>query len=96
MPLCRTCDKTDVDIFSIYLIDHAWTFRRQTARQQLQSHPGLAERMAALLDMTWQEDDRENIIDVILVRLNAFIEQRVNLITNESFTLLIILLLIWL
>lgn len=54
--------------FSIYLVDHAWTFRRQTARQQLTSHPGLAERMAALLDITWDEDERETIIDTILVK----------------------------
>ena len=36
---------------SIYLVDHAWTFRPESARQQLNSYPGLLQRMVALLDL---------------------------------------------
>lgn len=35
--------------FSIYLVDHAWTYRMQYARQQLEQIPGLLLRMAALM-----------------------------------------------
>merc|ERR1719219_3225681 len=29
----------------IYLVDHAWTFKPEDARLQLQQYPGLLERM---------------------------------------------------
>jgi hypothetical protein len=31
------------------LIDHAWTYKRQYAKAHLDTFPGLAERMAALM-----------------------------------------------
>ena len=43
-------------VYSIYLVDHAWTFRNDTARQQLENYTGLVERMAALLDMDTEEE----------------------------------------
>ncbi|VDN23013.1 unnamed protein product [Gongylonema pulchrum] len=36
---------------SIFLIDHAWTFRPQTARKQLREVPGLLDRMCAVLNI---------------------------------------------
>ena len=52
--------------FSIYLVDHAWTFRPESARQQLNSYPGLLQRMAALLDLdneaTAGNDDEINTV----------------------------------
>ena len=38
--------------FSIFLIDHAWTFQPSSARQQLLHIPGLANRMAAMMGLT--------------------------------------------
>jgi tubulin--tyrosine ligase-like protein 12 len=49
------------------LIDHAWTFRPQTARQQLETYPGLADRISGLLDIDYSEEKKEEIIDQILV-----------------------------
>ena len=35
----------------IYLVDHAWTFRSDNARQMLLQHPNLLERMANLFEL---------------------------------------------
>lgn len=36
---------------SIFLVDHAWTYRVDHARQQLEQVPGLLARMAALMEV---------------------------------------------
>ena len=36
---------------SVFLIDHAWTFQPHLIARQLQSVPGLAARMAGLMDL---------------------------------------------
>lgn len=36
---------------SIFLVDHAWTYRVDRARQQLEQVPGLLARMAALMEV---------------------------------------------
>ena len=36
---------------SIFLVDHAWTFQPHRAREQLLNVPGLADRMANLMDI---------------------------------------------
>ena len=49
--------KLDIDASDhehIYLIDHSWTYRTEDARGNLAQVPGLAARMAALMDI--QED----------------------------------------
>ena len=37
---------------SVFLIDHAWTYETEFARTQLRTIPGLARRMASLMDLT--------------------------------------------
>ncbi|XP_017296191.1 tubulin--tyrosine ligase-like protein 12 isoform X2 [Kryptolebias marmoratus] len=39
------------DPTSIFLVDHAWTYRVEHARQQLEQIPGLLSRMAALMGL---------------------------------------------
>jgi len=46
------CDDTE----HIYLIDHSWTYRSEHARVNLQEIPGLATRMAALMDIDMEVD----------------------------------------
>ena len=43
--ILRTC------VCSIFLIDHAWTYQPQVARTQLKRIPGLASRMAVLMNL---------------------------------------------
>lgn len=38
-------------IADVFLVDHAWSFRLVEARSQLRSTPGLADRMAALMNV---------------------------------------------
>ena len=57
----------------IYLVDHAWTFRPNLAREQLARIPGLAERMAALMDIERDESsDEKQVTDEILVQMWRF------------------------
>ena len=51
---------------SIYLIDHAWTYRPQLAERQLRSHPGLLERMAALFDIDTEGMDKDDLIEQVI------------------------------
>ena len=52
------CRKVTLKLFflkvyfnSVFLVDHAWTFQPHLVARQLQSVPGLAGRMAALMDL---------------------------------------------
>ena len=36
---------------SVFLVDHAWTYRVDHAREQLEQIPGLLSRMAALMGL---------------------------------------------
>ncbi|XP_058061415.1 tubulin--tyrosine ligase-like protein 12 [Anopheles bellator] len=45
------------DPTEIYLIDHAWTFRADNARQLLHDHPALVSRLAVMMGL--QEEDDE-------------------------------------
>ena len=62
--MCNVDVKAD-DSQHIYLVDHAWTFRPENARQQLENYPGLLERMANLMDL-------EGNINLILLRMHFF------------------------
>ena len=39
-------------VYSVFLIDHAWTYEVNFARTQLKTIPGLADRMAMLMGIT--------------------------------------------
>lgn len=45
----------------IYLIDHAWTYRLNTARAQLRQVPALLDRMSTMMGCSGVEDDEERI-----------------------------------
>ena len=60
-------DVDDEDPNQIYLVDHAWTFRTDQARQQLCQVPGLASRMAALMDI--EEEDDEVVVETVLEKM---------------------------
>jgi tubulin--tyrosine ligase-like protein 12 len=52
---------------SIYLVDHAWTFRPEMARQQLEQVPGLLSRMSQLFELeSSDQDDKDQLIDEIM------------------------------
>ncbi|XP_078000525.1 tubulin--tyrosine ligase-like protein 12 [Glandiceps talaboti] len=60
-------DDLDVgDPQSIYLIDHAWTYREDGARQQLQQVQGLLERMVALMNIETNNKNRDDVIDSVI------------------------------
>ncbi|XP_061124360.1 tubulin--tyrosine ligase-like protein 12 [Syngnathus typhle] len=51
------------DPTSIFLVDHAWTYRVDHAREQLEQVPGLLPRMASLmgLDLSEQNSDADGV-----------------------------------
>ncbi|XP_043943114.1 tubulin--tyrosine ligase-like protein 12 [Protopterus annectens] len=52
---------------SIFLVDHAWTYRVQHARQQLREVPGLLHRMANLVGVEFHgEVPDEDVIDIVM------------------------------
>ncbi len=42
---------TGISLYSVFLIDHAWTYEVNYARAQLKAIPGLADRMASLMGL---------------------------------------------
>lgn len=61
------------DANSIFLIDHAWTYRVDQARQQLWDTPGLLHRMANLTGVEFHgEVPDDDTIDSVLADLWAF------------------------
>ena len=44
----------------MFLIDHAWTYEAEFARAQLRSIPGLAKRMASLMDLLEESEESVN------------------------------------
>lgn len=56
--------KTD-DATAIYIVDHAWTFRLNTARAQLRQVPGLLHRMSLLMGIAEEQPAEENIDQVL-------------------------------
>uniref|UniRef100_A0AAY5EX02 Tubulin--tyrosine ligase-like protein 12 SET-like domain-containing protein n=1 Tax=Electrophorus electricus TaxID=8005 RepID=A0AAY5EX02_ELEEL len=57
----------------VYLVDHAWTYRVENARQQLQEIPGLLGRMAALMGLPFHGEvpDAETV-DLVLDNMWKF------------------------
>ncbi|KAF5894473.1 Tubulin--tyrosine ligase-like protein 12, partial [Clarias magur] len=55
------------DPTSVYLVDHAWTYRVESARQQLIEIPGLLVRMASLMGLPFHgEAPDPDILDLVL------------------------------
>ncbi len=48
------------------MVDHAWTFRPENARQQLQQHPGLLERLANLCDLDPETEDKAELTQSVM------------------------------
>ncbi|XP_035989581.1 tubulin--tyrosine ligase-like protein 12 isoform X1 [Fundulus heteroclitus] len=58
------------DPTSIYLVDHAWTYRVEHARQQLEQIPGLVSRMASLMGLDFHgEVPTPDVVELILERM---------------------------
>ena len=68
--MCQNYINSRFSFCRIYLVDHAWTFRPEDARLQLQQYPGLLERMANLFDLSTEDIEKEDLIDQ--VSLNTF------------------------
>lgn len=53
------------DATAVYIVDHAWSFRLDMARNQLRTMPQLLNRMAILMGIENQDDD-DKCIDMVL------------------------------
>lgn len=53
--------------YSVFLVDHAWTYRMEYARQQLEQVPGLLPRMAALMGVDFHgEAPDPDTVEVVM------------------------------
>lgn len=52
-------------LFSIFLIDHAWTYQLEFAYQQLLQMPSLASRMARLMGLFGRDGSGEEEEDIV-------------------------------
>ena len=61
-------------LVSIFLIDHAWTYKVQDARKNLENFPGLVERMAKLMDVEFDPEsyNKQTIIEEVLNNMWKF------------------------
>ncbi|CAN2387258.1 Tubulin--tyrosine ligase-like protein 12 [Pristimantis euphronides] len=58
---------SSADPNSIFLIDHAWTYRVEHARHQLMEVPGLLHRMASLMGIEFHgEAPDEDVVEMVL------------------------------
>ncbi|XP_048829046.1 tubulin--tyrosine ligase-like protein 12 isoform X1 [Brienomyrus brachyistius] len=58
------------DPSSVFLVDHAWTYRTQNARQQLETTPGLLARMAALMGVDFHgEVPDPDVVEQVLTHM---------------------------
>lgn len=58
---------------SVFLVDHAWTYRAEHARQQLEQIPGLLPRMAALVGVDFHgEAPDPDAVEAVMERLWKF------------------------
>ena len=55
-----------MDSRHIYLVDHAWTFRSDNARQMLLQHPNLFERMANLFELDYTTIDKKFLLERVM------------------------------
>lgn len=59
-------------ILRIYLIDHAWTYRANNAREQLHQISDLGDRMAHLMDIETEGRSEDDIIENVLKEMWRF------------------------
>lgn len=52
------------DISDIFLIDHAWTTKPETARAQLLDNPQLVERLCSMMDISVEDEEEEEVVNV--------------------------------
>lgn len=58
------------DPTSVFLVDHAWTYRVEHARQQLEQIPGLLHRMASLMGVPFHgEAPDPDSVDLVMERM---------------------------
>jgi tubulin--tyrosine ligase-like protein 12 len=50
---------------SVFLIDHAWTYELKDARQNLDNHPNLLNRMANIMSIEAESENNQKIDDVL-------------------------------
>ncbi|KAJ8402457.1 hypothetical protein AAFF_G00369460 [Aldrovandia affinis] len=56
-----------IDPTSVFLVDHAWTYRVENAREQLMTVPGLLHRMANLMGVSFHgEVPDEGVVEQVL------------------------------
>lgn len=51
---------------SVFIIDHAWSYRASEARQCLTEIPGLLERMVGLMDIPNEENTQEEFVEKVM------------------------------
>ena len=61
--------------YRIYLVDHMWTFRPGTARQQLESHPSLADTVVGLLGKENEAPEDRNVRALSTIE-NGFLKKK--------------------
>ncbi len=62
LSICPAC--------SIFLVDHAWTYHVENARQQLEQVPGLLPRMATLMGVDFHgETPDPDTVELVLERM---------------------------
>lgn len=67
---------------SIYLIDHAWTYRLDQARNHLETTPGLLPRIAELTNVEMKDRQKFEVIEDVLKEMWKF-NQTYNLASAE-------------
>lgn len=55
------------DVNAVYLVDHAWTYKADVARQHLEQIPSLLNRMAIMMGV--DEDDTEERVTQVLRKM---------------------------
>lgn len=54
---------------AIYLIDHAWTFRLNVARNQLEQNPNLLDRLSIMMGINKEEETQDSCINKVYKNL---------------------------
>lgn len=78
--------------YSIFLVDHAWTYRVDHARQQLEQVPGLLARMAALMEVDFHGEVPDvSTVELVMERMWKYnqtyhLNQGVRLTCLEAFS----------